>query len=232
MTRNRSFKRRVRERMAKTGEKYGAARRILLEQANDRDGRSWVSEPEHTDAIIRANTGRGWDEWRVLIDAWPGHEDGHGAVATWLQEEHGVPGWWAQSVTVGWERITGRRLPHQVADGTFTANRSATIVTDHLALGEMLRDDDGLADLLPGLEAERRSRPTSKNVRISLDSGVVEIAISPKDGGRATVHISHAKLSSPEEVAHWKAFWADWLAALDDGDGRRDVATASPGRAP
>jgi hypothetical protein len=232
MTRNRSFKRRIRARMAKTGEKYGAARRILLEQAATRDVRSWGSDPEHSDAIIRDNTGRGWDEWRDLIDAWPGHEDGHGAVATWLQEEHGVPGWWAQSVTVGWERITGRRLPHQVADGTFTANRSATIHTDHVALGEMLRDDAELADLLPGWDAERRSRPTSKNVRIGLGSGVVEIAIVPKDDRRATVHVSHAKLSSPAEVTHWKAFWADWLAALDEGDGRHDAVMPSPESAP
>jgi hypothetical protein len=216
MTRNESFKRRIRDRMAKTGERYGAARRILLEQATDRDTRVWVSDPEHTDAVIRANTGRGWDEWCGLIDGWAGRVDGHGAVATWLQEEHAVPGWWAQSVTVGWERITGRRLPHQVADGTFTANRSATITTDHVALREMLRDEDGRADLFAGLEPELRSRPTSKTVRIALTSGVVEIAIAPKADRRTTVHVSHAKLSSPEEVALWKDYWADWLEALDE----------------
>jgi hypothetical protein len=26
----------------------------------------------------------------------------------------------------------------------------------------------------------------------------------------------HAKLTSPEEVAHWKAFWGEWLGALDE----------------
>ena len=38
MTRNESFKRRIRARMAKTGEKYNAARRALIEQATDRRG--------------------------------------------------------------------------------------------------------------------------------------------------------------------------------------------------
>lgn len=122
MTRNETFKRRIRARMAKTGEKYGAARRVLIDQAATRGTRSWASQPQQSDEVIRDNTGRGWDEWRELIEAWPGNTDGHGAVAAWLQQEHGVDGWWAQSVTVGWERISGRRLPHQMADGTFTAN--------------------------------------------------------------------------------------------------------------
>jgi hypothetical protein len=215
MTRNSSFKRRVRDRMAKTGEKYGAARRRLIEQSEARGPHAWRSEPEHSEAVIADATGRGWREWCELIDAWPGNEDGHAAVATWLQAEHGVPGWWAQSVTVGWERITGRRLPHQVADGTFTANRSRTIDTDHAALAELLRDGEGRAELFPGLAPELRSRPTSKNVRLGIDGGVVEIAIAPKGDHRATVHVSHARLASPEEVAHWKAFWGDWLDALD-----------------
>lgn len=217
MTSNESFKRRIRERMARTGEKYGAARRVLLEQATTRDAHAWASDPGHSETVIRENTGRGWEQWRELIDAWPGHEDGHAAVATWLQEEHGVPGWWAQGVTVGWERITGRRLRHQMADGTFTANRSATITTDVDVLGEMLRDADGRADLFPGLDPELRSRPASKNVRLGVTSGVVEIAITSKDDRRATVHISHTKLASPDEVAHWKAFWTEWLETLDEG---------------
>lgn len=217
MTRNESFKRRIRERMVKTGERYGAARRALIEKAADRDARTWVSEPEHADAVIRENTGRGWDEWRELIDAWPGHEDGHTAVAAWLVEEHDVPGWWAQNVTVSWERMTGRRLPNQMADGTFTANRSATITTDVTALREMLLDDAGRAALFPGLEVELRSRPTSKNVRLGLPDGVAEIATARKGDGRVTVTVAHTKLSSADEVALSKAFWGDWIRALDEG---------------
>lgn len=217
MTRNESFKRRIRERMARTGEKYNAARRVLIEQAAARGSTAWVSDPEHRDEVIRANTGRGWDDWVSLIDAWPGHDDGHGAVATWLQQEHGVDGWWAQSVTLGWERITGRRLRHQRADGTFTANRSATITVDHVALRELLLDEDGRAVLFGDLEPELRSRPTSKVLRIGLGGGIAQIAVDPKDGGRAAVHVMHEKLASPEDVTAWKAFWGEWLAALDEG---------------
>jgi hypothetical protein len=180
-----------------------------------RDDRGWVSEPEHTDEVVRANTGRSWEQWREVIDAWPGHRDGHTAVAAWLRDEHAVDGWWAQAITGGWERITGRRLPYQLADGTFTANRSATITTDHDALRAMLLDEAGRAELFPGLDPELRSRPGSKNVRIGLDQGVAEISLSPKGDGRVTVTISHAKLGSPADVERWKGFWSGWLEALD-----------------
>jgi hypothetical protein len=172
------------------------------------------SVPEHTDEIIRANTGRGWDDWVVLIDDWEGREDGHAAVAAWLQQEHDVDGWWAQAVTVGWERLTGRRLPNQMADGTFTANRSATVAVDHAALRARLLDPDGRAALFPGLDVALRSRATSRNVRLGLPEGVAEIAIAPRDDGRATVTVAHTKLPAPEDVAVWKTYWGEWLDGL------------------
>ena len=49
MTTQQTFKRRVRERMARTGERYTQARRVLLEQQAVTPrvgGREWVSQPE------------------------------------------------------------------------------------------------------------------------------------------------------------------------------------------
>ena len=216
MTRKKTFKRRVRERMAKTGEKYGAARRVLLDQAAPRDPRAWVSQPQHSEALVTQNTGRGWDEWRDLIEAWPDHSKGHKAVASWLQAEHGIDGWWAQAVTVGWERISGRRLPGQMADGTFTANTSTTISTAAEALRELLLDDAARDDLFPGLDTTLRSRPTSKNIRLGFPEGVAMIWTEPKQDGRVTIGVQHAKLPSSEAAQHWKSFWAEWFAALDE----------------
>ena len=41
-------------------------------------------------------------------------------------EKYKVPGWWAQTVTVGYERIKGLRAVGQRRDGTFEANKSRT----------------------------------------------------------------------------------------------------------
>jgi len=44
--------------------------------------------------------------------------------------------------------------------------------------------------------------------------GVAQLSIAPKDDGRSTVSVQHAKLPTAETVRHWKAFWADWFEAL------------------
>lgn len=179
MTKQESFKRRVRERMAKTGERYGAARRVLLEQAEAREattGRRWVSEPEVVDARVLDATGRGWNDWCDIIDAWPGHADGHTAVAAWLQSTHQVDGWWAQTVTGGWERITGRRLPGEMRDGSFTANKSKTVAGDAALIRKMLLDDDLRADLFPGKSTELRSARPQLAATSALTSSSTSLA--------------------------------------------------------
>lgn len=217
MTSNASFKQRVRQRMAKTGERYSAARRVLVEQAEHRspDARVWVSQPEQPDESVIEHTGKSWDEWCDLIDTWPEAEQGHTAVAARVLDEFDVTGWWGQGITVGWERITGRRLVNQMSDGTFTAAVTRTIRIDANELRQMLYDDDDRADLLGGMPSEMRSRPGVKVPRIRLDHGTVSIEITEKAGGRATVSVAHEKLSEPADLEQWKPFWADWLEALD-----------------
>lgn len=170
-----------------------------------------------SDDAVLAATGRGWDEWCALIDGWSGHTEGHAAIARYLQNELGVDGWWAQTVTVGWERITGVRLPYQMADGTFTASKSQTVRVDADLLRKMLLHHHDRADLFPGLEPELRSRPDAKTIRVGMGHGVALIAIAPLEDGRAKVTIQHERLAEFGDVEHWKAYWSEWLEAIDEG---------------
>lgn len=214
MTQQETFKRRIRERMVKTGERYTAARRALI--AEPTDERAWVADPELSDERVRAATGRGWEEWRQIIDDWPGHDDGHSAIASYVRDDLGVDDWWAQTVTVGYERITGRRLPYQQPDGTFTAGKSRTVTVDRDALRELLLSEEGRADLFPNQSTALRSRSTAKVLRLGMDEGVAQVAVDPLEDGRAKIAIAHEKLPTPESVELWKAFWTDWLEALDE----------------
>ena len=202
--------------MAKTGERYGAARPSLIDRAAAPAPSSWAAEPELNDEAVESGTGRRWDEWRSLIDAWPGHGQGHSAIVAFLQKEHGVDGWWAQTVTIGYERITGRRLPYQQPNGTFTAGKSRTVVVDASALRSMLLDDADRAALFPGLETELRSRPTSKVVRIAIGPGTAQIGLDLRAGGRVSISIAHKGLPAFDDVDRWKAFWGEWLAAIEE----------------
>jgi hypothetical protein len=218
MTKQESFKRRVRVRMEKTGERYAAARRAILATATPPPGgRVWISQPEWNDDAIRTGTGKGWNEWCELIDAWPGHVDGHTAIARHLLDTHDINGWWAQGVTVGYERITGLRLPHQMADGTFTASKSRTVDIDAAELRELLLSDEGRMELFPGLTTELRSRPTTKVLRIAIGPGAALFTIEPTKDARTKVTVTHEKLATHDEVEEWKFYWSDWLDAVEKG---------------
>ncbi len=213
--------------MEKTGERYAAARQALIEQADGPNNgprvRTWISRPETSDDAVAAATGRGWDQWIDMIERWDGDGDDHAAVARYLEAEHGLDGWWSQTVTVGFERITGRRLPHQRADGTFAVSKSATVDVAADRLQAMLLDDTDRADLFPGQATRRRSRPSSKAIRIGFVTGVAAIGLETVgDGGgasgqaRTKVTVRHEELPDPTAVDHWRGYWAQWLEAIGE----------------
>ena len=215
MTRDAAFERRIGERMAVPAQHVAESQQAAPDRTDGTRPNGWVAEPELSDDAVRAGTGRGWDEWRELLDAWSSNDADHTAIATYVREHHRVDGWWAQTVTVGYERITGRRLPYQQPDGTFTINRSRTLHTDPEALRSMLLDPGGRTQLFPGMDTELRSRSTSKNVRVTVGPGMAEISLAPRDDGRVKVTVQHHRLPTHDEVEPWRAFWAAWLEAVD-----------------
>lgn len=218
MTTQESFKRRIRARMTKTGERYGAARRALIPEPSGGVGRRWIAEPPHADEKLRDETGRGWDEWVDLILAGPGADAGHTEIASWLRETQHVHPWWAQGITVGFERITGRRLPGQMRDGTFTVTRSRTMDGDPAHLSSSWDEDAERDGILPGMQTRRLSRPGVKLPRfeISDDSGthgVLSLTVEPvKD--RVKVLVTHEKIPDLIGTERWKALWELWLDDL------------------
>ncbi|WP_243226020.1 DUF4287 domain-containing protein [Microbacterium sp. CIAB417] len=226
MTTQESFKRRIRARMSKTGERYGAARRALLTAPRGSERRRWVASPTVDDARVTAETGRSWDDWTDLILAGPGRDAGHTEIATWLREQHGVDAWWAQSVTVGFERIVGLRLPGQMPDGTFTLSRSKTVDGDLDTIRDLWENDASRDAILPGLTTERLSRDGVKVPRFAArgdegDVGVLSLALDAVKG-RVRIVLTHERLADPRAVETWKAFWETWLddvaAASADAD--------------
>ncbi|ACZ21427.1 hypothetical protein Sked_14910 [Sanguibacter keddieii DSM 10542] len=180
-----------------------------------------ASAPEMSDEKIRAGTGRGWDEWVTLAAAGPGRDASHAQIATWAIDDHGLTGWWGHGVAVGVRRLTGQRVPGQMADGTFAVSRTKTLPITEPELREIVLDAASWALLLPGLEVTLRSKPTSKSLRFAIvDDGepegsiLVTLAAAGADRCRATV--SHEKLASTAAGERWKTFWAGWLDVVAD----------------
>ena len=131
MTTDKARKRAVRSRMTKTGERYAAARRHVVATSptptpDEPAPLSRAADPGINEESIRRKTGRGWDDWLKVLDDWGATERPHREIARHLVDAHGVPGWWAQWVTVGYERARGLRARHQTARG-FEVSVSKTL---------------------------------------------------------------------------------------------------------
>src|SRR5438445_11667536 len=104
MPKQKDLKRIVRTRMQKTGESYTAARlQIVKKKEADYAELAGMSE-----AAIKKATGRPWAEWVKLLDAAGASSKPHRDIARHVSSL-GVPDWWSQTLTVGYERIRGLR---------------------------------------------------------------------------------------------------------------------------
>ena len=223
MTRQSSFKGRVRERMEKTGESYTAARRQLLAKGAERRPQEPEPAPapagrRPSDEAVTEATGRAWDEWFALMDEWGARERKHGEMARWLMEEHGVPGWWAQSVTVAYEQARGLRLPGQQPDGTFSANASKTVAVSVERLFEAFADDELRARWLPGDALRIRTARAPRTLRATWESdgSRVIVGFDAKGDAKSQAALAHERLPDPDAAARMKAFWRERLAALKE----------------
>ena len=215
--------------MASTGERYTAARKALLDKAVvDRGStdRTWVSKPEMSDEALVARTGRTHNEWADLIETWAATTGNdvadHPAVATYLEESFDeVDGWWAQTITVGFERITGLRLPYQRSDGTFSCSKSRTVAVEGDVLRKMLLSDEHRSDLFPHQPTELRSKPETKALRLAIgpENAVAIIGLSDVGDGRTTISVQHERLPTFDSVEEWKFYWSEWLDAVAEAVG-------------
>jgi hypothetical protein len=216
MTTDKARKRAVRSRMHKTGERYAAARRHVVGDAAAPTTQlpPRVAEPKMSDATITKGTGRSWDDWFGLLDAWDATTKGHPAIARYLHDEHGVDGWWAQSVTVGYEWARGLRQVHETPDGfqvsvTRTIAASADDVWRDFV--EPARRNRWLA--LGALRVRAGTGTRGKSARFNDPDGrLVHIYLTSK-GATSSVAVTTERLAGPDEVEGHRALWR---ARLDD----------------
>lgn len=231
MTRQKSFKSRVRARMAKTGESYTTARGHLLSKVApspaeaDQVGESRPAAPAPSGEAIKAlamsdasmveRTGRSWDDWFKLLDAWGATARTHLEITRWLDAEHQVDNWSRQSIAVGYEQARGMRAPGQGSDGYYTASVSKTVAVPVDRLFAAFADAELRERWLPAtLEVGTVTPP--KWWRAAWQDGSTRIAAGfvVKGDGKSQVGIAHEKLADAAAAAEMKAYWRERLAAL------------------
>lgn len=228
MTRQKSFKRRVRSRMEKTSESYTAARRRLIAKSGSPDATPAGTSPDSLapagveasrpsgDAVV-ANTGRDWEGWFGLLDQWEAATRKHGEIARWLMDEHQVPGWWAQSITVAYEQARGLRAPGQGRDGWYSVSVTRTVNVGVEALYEAVADPGIRSRWLPGNRLEITTN-TPKSVRGRWDGGGsrVVIGLEHREDAKSRISLTHERIPDAQARGELKRYWAERLQALKD----------------
>jgi hypothetical protein len=229
MTTDKARKRAIRTRMEKTGERYAAARRHLVHTSETADLPPRAADPGMTDASIAKGTGRTWDEWLRILDDWGAAAKSHTEIARHVQTELGVPGWWSQSVTVGYERARGMRSMHETSSG-FEVSVSKTVPLASMDAWRAFAEPATRAAWLDlGLRMRTGARTMGRSARFDVleDGTRIHVTFTPKDTDRTTVTVTHVRLAGPADVTDKRAAWKTRLEGLA---ARRAATPGATGR--
>lgn len=215
MTTQKTFKHRVRSRMAKTGESYTAARRMLIKSGDQPEAAPF--EPPMSDATVTNATGRPWLDWFKLLDAWGAAARPHPEIARWLVEQHEVGGWWAQSITVAYEQARGLRSPGERPDG-WSISASKTISVPVSRIFEAFHDDDVRRQWLGNADLRLRTATPPRTARYDWEDGStrVNIGFTKIADDKSRVALQHERLPDADSAEEMKAWWRQRLIALQE----------------
>jgi hypothetical protein len=242
MTRQKKLKKAIRARAKKTGERYAAARRQILAARTHRPVRrpsaSATPAPAKAaparvmnDAKVQARTGHGLDHWFRVLDAFGVAEKGHTASARHLSSEHGVDGWYAQGITVEYERLRGLRAVNQRMSGLFEVSVSkalrAPLERAAAALSRSSERDVWLRGADPALRRAMEQALTGHGaravkvrpgkdaaVRFKAGAKTIELRVLAKADGKSSIVATVLKIPTAAEKEAQRAAWRQALEAF------------------
>jgi len=144
--------------------------------------------PRIGDVTILERTGKSWEEWFALLDEAGAAERPHTEIARSLVDEHGLSGWWAQSIIAA--------SPDEV--------------------WRAWEDETLREQWLPGAQIAVRTATKPKTMRLDWGEGGRLAVYFDVSGEQTRLAVQHEKLPDKETAERWKAFWRERVAALKD----------------
>jgi hypothetical protein len=194
------------------------------------DATSETSRGSVSDATSLAKTGHGLAHWFAVLDRFGAVEKGHTAVARHLHEAHHVPGWYAQGITVAYERARGVRALNQRGDGAYEVSVSKVVagstadVIKAFTKTERRRWMKGVDTNLTRALAAALDTSASKGFvvrpngqgryRYKWDGTTVQFYLLPKAGNKLSVVVTNTNLPKAATVDERRTQWRTALNAL------------------
>ena len=229
MPRNKDLKRLVRARMKKTGEAYTAARSNIIKKPKTKPStrlaaalstapkQDYAKLAGMSDATIKDKTGCNWERWVKSLDRWGADKKSHREIVDMVVKTWKVDGWWAQTVTVGYERIKGIRERGQRRDGSYEASKSRTFDVPVTTLFDAFAEKSVRDRWLNDTNVKVRTATAPKTIRLGLaDGGILVVGFIPKGKSKSAVAVTQAKLPDRETANRLKQYWTEQLDALGE----------------
>lgn len=170
-------------------------------------------------AKFKEATGRDFAGWLVFLKSIGAESLSHKEIASKLQKQAGVDGWWAQSITVAYEQHAGRRQPGQGADGKFTASVSFTVDGEPATLHDRwcaeVNNEKSFSGTRLAQPPSTSATPKRRYWRSKFEDGSnIVIAFETKPVAKTLVTVAHEGLPNPEKVSGSKVYWKSMLMKL------------------
>jgi hypothetical protein len=183
------------------------------------------------DARLVAKTGHGLDHWFAVLDSFGAATKGHTASARHLAEDHGVDGWYAQGITVDYERARGLRAVNQRMSGFYEVSvskvlpapleRVAAALSRASERDAWLRGADpalrkAVSDALSGAGARALKARPGKDACVRFPDGgkTIELRVLAKSEEKSSVVATVRKIPTAAEKEALRAAWRAALEAL------------------
>jgi len=173
------------------------------------------SDPGISDTAVAAKTGKTWTEWLRTLDQEGARRMTHREIARHLRLKHGLPSWWTQMVTVGYERLRGRRKKGQTPEG-FSISANRTVAVPVARLFSAWNNPKERRGWLRGDRLEISTATPCKSLHAAWGAGRSRVAVMfyPKGAKKSSVAVDHTKLAGAKEAAKMRAYWAKQLDSL------------------
>lgn len=165
-----------------------------------------------SDASVQKATGQPWAEWFRRLDARGAVHLEHRAIADILAGAFGLPGWWAQMITVGYERARGLRVLHETTTG-FQISRSKTVAVPLARLYAAFATPKARAAWLDEpIEITKATKPKSLYAKAQDGATRLQVLFTAKGEAKSAVSVQENKIPDARNAERRKKTWA---AALD-----------------
>jgi hypothetical protein len=168
-----------------------------------------------SDEALQSRTGCNWETWVYVLDRHKAHEMSHREIARLVHEKYEIDGWWAQCVTVGYERIRGLRERGQRRGGSYEASKSKTFPVPVDVLYDACAKARTRRRWITDADPEVRTATRPRSIRLGLEDGTIAaLWFVPKGEAKSSVTVQHLNLPDRTAAERSRTTWGARLDAL------------------